>query len=451
MVKIAEKSTLQILIVDDEINIRKTLTVCLEADGHRVISVSNFQDAVSETSRRVFDIAFVDLRLGTANGMDLIPVLLSSSPWLKIIVITAYASIDTAVEAIRLGAADYIPKPFTPDQVRLSIEKASQVRLLEQRLDALNEDLKRTSPEVDLTTRAPAMQRALDAARQVAEVDATVLIRGESGTGKGILARAIHRWSGRAGKPLGIVSCPSLPADLLESELFGHVKGAFTGAVRDNPGRVAACEGGTLLLDEIGDLPLSLQPKLLRFIQDREYERIGDGRTRTADVRVLAATNVDLEQAVKEDRFREDLYYRLNVVQIEIPPLRERREDIVPLAEHLLVFFGRAHHRLFDGFSGAAKDALAHYGWPGNLRELRNAVERATILGRSNLIGVDALPESIASAQGAAGLPEAQTLQEIEEQHIRRILATAKTLQDAATTLGIDQATLWRKRKQYGI
>lgn len=442
---------LSILIVDDEINIRKTLTVCLETDGHRVVAVSNFQDAVSEASSRSFDVAFVDLRLGTASGMDLVPALLASSPWLKVIVITAYASIDTAVEAIRRGAAEYIPKPFTPEQVRLAVEKVSQVRLLEQRLDALQEDLRRTNPEIDLTTRTRAMQRVLDVARQVAHTDATVLIRGESGTGKGIMARAIHGWSNRGGKPLGIVSCPSLPADLLESELFGHVKGAFTGAVRDNPGRIAACEGGTLLLDEIGDLPMSLQPKLLRFIQDREYEQIGNSRTRTADVRVLAATNVDLEQCVTENKFRGDLYYRLNVIQLEIPPLRERREDIVPLAEHLLAFFGRAHHRSFQGFTDEAKEALSQYPWPGNLRELRNAVERATILAPAKVIGVALLPECIAGAQRAGAPSEDRTLQQIEEQHIRRVLATAKTLMEAADTLGIDQATLWRKRKQYGI
>ena len=442
---------LNVLIVDDEINIRKTLSVCLETDGHRVIAVSSFQDAVSEAARRSFDVAFVDLRLGTANGMDLIPALLSSAPWLKIIVITAYASIDTAVEAIRRGAADYLPKPFTPEQVRLAVEKASQVRLLEQRLAALQEDLGRTNPEVNLATRTPAMQRVLDFARQVAGSDATVLIRGESGTGKGLLARAIHGWSERAQKPLGVVSCPSLPAELLESELFGHAKGAFTGAIRDNPGRIAACEGGTLLLDEIGDLPLSLQPKLLRFIQDRVYERIGDSRTRTADVRILAATNVDLDRAVKENRFREDLFYRLNVVELEMPPLRERPEDVVALAEHLLAFFGRTHHRSFFGFTEEAKVALTHYRWPGNLRELRNAIERATILAPGNTIAVDHLPESIVQSTPVGVSDDRMTLQEVEEQHIRRVLATAKTLQEAADTLGIDQATLWRKRKQFGI
>jgi two-component system, NtrC family, response regulator AlgB len=417
-----------------------------------VVAISNFQDALAEASCRSFDVAFVDLRLGTASGMDLIAALLASSPWLKIIVITAYASIDTAVEAIRRGAADYIPKPFTPEQVRLAVEKSSRVRLLEQQLAALQEDLGRTNPEVNLTTRTPAMQRVLDLARQVAGSDATVLIRGESGTGKSILARAIHGWSRRAQKPVGVVSCPSLPADLLESELFGHVKGAFTGAVRDNPGRIAGCEGGTLLLDEIGDLPLPLQPKLLRFIQDREYERIGDYRPRTADVRVLAATNIDLEQAVKENRFREDLFYRLNVVQLDVPPLRERLEDVVDLAEHLLAFFGRAHHHSFLGFTEEAKEALKQYRWPGNLRELRNAVERATILVPGNVIGLDHLPGTITQSKPATSASsDPLTLLALEEQHIRRVLATSKTLQEAADTLGIDQATLWRKRKQYGI
>lgn len=442
---------LQVLIVDDEINIRKTLSICLEAGGYGVTAVSNFQDALNEASRRSYDVAFVDLRLGTANGMDLIPALLVAAPWMKIIVITAYASIDTAVEAIRRGAADYLPKPFTPEQVKLAVQKAAHARQLEQRITSLQEDLARTNPEINLTTQAPAMQRVLDLARQVASSEATVLIRGESGTGKGVLARAIHRWSNRSPQTMAIVSCPSLPSELLESELFGHAKGAFTGAVRDNPGRVAACEGGTLLLDEIGELPLLLQPKLLRFLQDREYERIGESRTRTADVRILAATNLDLEQAVRENRFREDLYYRLNVVQIELPPLRERREDIVAIAEHLLAFFGRQHHRSFQGFSEEAQAALRAYDWPGNLRELRNAVERASILDPARTLSTTYLPDAVLRCTNPAKEETVLTLQAVEERHIRMVLARAKTLQDAADSLGIDQATLWRKRKQYGV
>ncbi len=442
---------LNVLVVDDEANIRRTLSVCLEADGHRVAAVGNFEDAVSESSRRSFDLAFVDLRLGTASGLDLIPALLAASPWLKIVVITAYASVDTAVEAMRRGATDYIPKPFTPAQVALAVRKAAEVRSMEQRIASLQEDLGRAAPEADLSSESPAMQRAVSVARQVAPAEATVLLRGESGTGKTVLARAIHGWSRRAGKPFGVISCPSLSAELLESELFGHVRGAFTGAVRDNPGRIAACEGGTLLLDEVGDLPLPLQPKLLRFLQEREYERVGDATTRKADVRLLAATNADLESAVREGRFREDLLYRLNVIQIEIPPLRERSEDIPALAGRLLAFYGRSHHRRFVGFTEEAHAALKGYPWPGNIRELRNVVERASILCPSERIGVAYLPAAVSPRDIPPKVGDPVRLEEIEEEHIRRVLASSKSLQKAADTLGIDQATLWRRRKQYGI
>ena len=442
---------LSILIVDDEINIRKTLSVFLETEGHDVVAVSTFQDAVSEASRRSFDVAFVDLRLGTADGLDLIPALLAQAAPTKIIVITAYASIDTAVEAMRRGATDYIPKPFTPAQVKLALQRVFEMRSLEQRVASLQEDLGRTSPEAEFASSSPAMQRALSLARQVAATDATLLLRGESGTGKTVLARAIHRWSPRAERPICTVSCPTFSPELLESELFGHARGAFTGAVRENPGRISACEGGTLLLDEIGDLPLNLQPKLLRFLQDKEYERVGDYTTRRADVRIIAATGIDLETAVKEGRFREDLFYRINVIQIMIPPLRERREDIANLAEGLLIFFSRARHRPLSGFTPEALEALCRYDWPGNIRELRNAVERAAILCRAEKVGPECLPDALRSADSCARLGDNVPLAKIEEEHIRRVLATTKSLQEAADILGIDQATLWRRRKEYGI
>jgi NtrC-family two-component system response regulator AlgB len=233
--------------------------------------------------------------------------------------------------------------------------------------------------------------------------------------------------------------------------LFGHFRGAFTGAINDSPGRISACEGGTLLLDEIGDMPLAIQPKLLRFLQDHEYERIGDRVTRKADVRVIAATNIDLDKAVRDGRFREDLFYRLNVIQIQIPPLRERQDDVAPLAERLLQFFGRANHRHFTSFTKEAMQALRSYTWPGNIRELRNIIERVAIICPTDRVGIEHLPENVLPREAIPQIGDLINLEKIEELHIRRVLAATKSLQEAADILGIDQATLWRRRKQYGI
>jgi NtrC-family two-component system response regulator AlgB len=444
-------ANLSILIVDDEPNIRKTLTMALEADANRVVAVSNLKDALAEAARRFFDMALVDLRLGTESGMELIPALRTACPWMKVVVITAYVSIDTAVEAMRRGAFDYLPKPFTPDQLLLLIRKITEVRTLEQRVAALQDALNEAAPEADLTSRSPVMQKTLAMAQRVADSDATLLIRGESGTGKTMLARAIHSWSRRSAKNFGVVSCPSLSLELLESELFGHVKGAFTGALRDHLGRIAACEGGTLFLDEIGDLPLPLQAKLLRVLQEKEYERVGEVETRKADVRIIVATSVDLAEAVKVGRFREDLFYRLNVVEIIIPPLRERQEDILPLAERFLVFFARQNHRGLLGFTAAARAALQHYHWPGNVRELRNVLERAVLLSTGETIGVENMPIHLAPMPTEPKVGDLVSLESIEENHIRQVLAATKSLEEAARVLGMDPVTLWRRRKKYGV
>ena len=443
---------LNVLVVDDELNIRKTLAYCLEAEGHKVVAVSNPADARVEAARRSFDMAFVDLRLGTESGLDLIPELLAASPWMKIVVITAYATIPTAVQSMKSGSMDYLPKPYTPEQVRHITQRIAEIRQLEENVARLKETLGRTNPEIDQSTsNSPEMQRAYHMAQQVATTDATVLVRGESGTGKGVLVRAIHAWSPRVQKPFGTVSCPSLSAELLESELFGHVKGAFTTAIRDNPGRISMCEGGTLFLDEIGDVPLPIQPKLLRFLQDREYERVGEQITRRADIRLLTATNVDLEAAVKNGRFREDLLYRLNVITIEVPPLRRRLDDIVPMAERLLAFFTKAYTRKVLGFTPEAKEALRRHSWPGNVRELRNVIERCAILCTKEWIGPEMLPGAEVVPETDPGPGAMISLEKLEELHIRRVLAATKHLDQAAEVLGIDAATLWRRRKKYGI
>jgi len=443
--------SLNILVVDDEVNIRKALSYCLAAEGYTVIAVSNSTDALDEVKRRSFDLAFVDLKLGEADGMDLIPLLGSASSWTKVVVITAHASIETAVEAMRRGATDYIAKPFTPDQVRILTRRIGRIRELEIQVAALKEDMQRLGPEAQLQSRNTGMQRIIEMAKKAAPSEAIVLLRGESGTGKSVLARAIHRWSLRAAKPMTVVACPAVPADLLESELFGHAKGAFTGAVRDNPGRVAACEGGTLFLDEIGDMAPSVQAKLLHFIQDKEYERLGEAKPRQADVRVIAATNADIERRVAEGLFREDLFYRLNVISLTLPSLRERPEDILPLAIDFLRYFCRANHKSPLGFNEEASERLRRYAWPGNVRELRNTIERAVILGSSEQIGEKDLPDNIAPLASAPSIGDRVPLSTIEELHIRRVLANTSSLQEAADVLGIDQATLWRRRKTYGI
>jgi len=441
---------LDILVVDDEPRIRTTLGMCLRDDGHRVEAVSNAREAERAAERGAFDLAFVDLRLPDSDGLDLIPALLERLPWLKVIEITAHASIESAVEAMRRGASDYLPKPFSTSEVRLATRKAAELRELEHRVSALEEERESGRPAALLDSESPAMRRAVSTAREVADTDATVLLRGETGTGKGVLARAIHGWSPRAERPFGMAHCPSFPAELLESELFGHVKGAFTGAVRSNPGRVVRCDGGTLFLDEVGELPGQLQPKLLRFVQSREYERVGDPEPRRADVRILAATNRDLESAVEAGRFREDLYYRLRVIEIELPPLRERREDILPLAERFLRFYAKKHGREAARFREEARRRLRTHDWPGNVRELENVVERAAILCRSADVGPAHLPLE-AGGSPPAGVGDDVTLAELEEEHIRRIVARAETLERAAEILGIDTTTLWRRRKEYGI
>jgi len=442
---------LSVLVVDDETNIRKTISLCLEIEGCRVRAVSNFADAVSEIKQGVFDVAFLDLRLGTQNGLELIPYLQFHSPRAKIVIITAYASIDSAIDAMRKGANDYLPKPFTPAQIKMIIAKISEIGDMQRQIDFLKSSLTASVPEIDLSTKNAAMQKILAVTQEAAASSASILLKGESGSGKTILAKAIHDWSPRAGKPFLSVSCPSLPVELLESELFGHAKGSFTGALKDFPGRISLAQEGTLFLDEIGDLPLAIQPKLLRFIQEKKYERIGENITRNADVRLIAASNLDLGKAVGEGRFGEDLYYRLNVVEIEMPPLRERKEDIEAIASNMLQFFGRSNHRAYKGFNAEAMDALKKYSWPGNLRELRNTIERVAIFCKTETVGRECLPEKICESAESPRLGDAVNLDKIEEVHIRRILAAASSIQEAAETLGIDTATLWRKRKKYDI
>jgi NtrC-family two-component system response regulator AlgB len=447
---VTARNASEVLVIDDEKNIRATLTMCLEAIGCAVTSASTGEAALAAVERKPFDLAFLDLRLGDQDGMALLPRLLAARPGLAIVVITAYATIDTAVEAIKLGAVDYLPKPFTPVQIRHVVDQVTARRAAEARVADLEAQLADELPGIDVATQSPRMRSALELATRAAASDAPILLRGENGTGKSVLARLIHARSKRVGKPYVTVSCPTLSEELLASELFGHAIGAFTGAVRDQAGRVEAAEGGTLLLDEIGEISPALQAKLLRFVQDKEFERVGETRTRHADVRVVAATNRDLDADVKAGRFREDLLFRLNVIEIHVPPLRERTDDILPMARRFLAFFARAANRPAPALAPAADQALLAYHWPGNIRELRNAMERAVILFPERTLGREALPERIAAHVSAVPrLGGDFTLDQIEREHIERVAARAATLEDAAKLLGIDASTLYRKRKKY--
>src|SRR3954468_5973954 len=441
---------LSVLVVDDEKNIRQVLRVCLEAMDADVAEAGSAPAALEALGRAAFDVVFVDLRLGSASGLDLIPQLLVENPNVVVIVVTAYATFETAVEAIRRGAWDYLPKPFTPAQIRHLIEKALARRSLSARLADLQDRLATEAPDVDLDSQAPAMRSVIEVVRRAAQADVSVLFRGESGTGKGVLARAMHLQSARRDSPFVTINCPTLTEELLASELFGHAKGAFAGAVRDQPGRVEVAEGGSLFLDEVGDLPASLQAKLLRFLQERRCERVGETRTRKADVRVVAASNRDLEADVRSGHFREDLFFRLNVIEMRVPSLRERREDILPLARRFLAFFARAVSRPPPSLSLAAERVLEDYEWPGNVRELRNAIERAMILWPSAVLEPQAFPERIAGARERGPYVGGRfSLEELERAHITAIVGHAKTMEEAAATLGIDDSTLWRKRKRY--
>jgi NtrC-family two-component system response regulator AlgB len=441
---------MRILIIDDETHIRKTTSMTLETLGHECEQAQNGVEALALLKKGSFDAAFLDLRLGGENGLDLMPKMLALEPKLNVIVFTAYSSIDTAVEAMRHGAVDYVAKPFTPEQIRQSMTRIETNQRLENRVVELESMLSTSDAFSDFSTQEPMMQKLFETALKAAASAATMLLLGESGTGKSILARALHRNSPQRDSAFVTVACPSLSRELLESELFGHVRGAFTGAVGETWGKVKAAEGGTLFLDEIGELPLEIQPKLLRLLQEREYERVGDSKPRKANVRVVAATNRRLEDLVKEGKFREDLYYRLNVITVELPPLRQRPLDLPSLAQEHLRIFARQSPRPVKGFTPAAMAAMQRYPWPGNLRELRNVIERSVILATGDKIDVNDFPDNLRGAQpSGAVIGNRVSLEDLEREHILRIIEVASSMDEAAQILGIDPATLYRKRKRY--
>lgn len=439
-----------VLIIDDDPGIRQSVRLCLEANSVRVLSVGTASAALELLERSRFDLVFLDLWLGSESGLEVLPEILRRQPGIGIIVITAFASIETAVEAIKLGAVDYIPKPFTPQQVRGAAQRVVAASILRRQVAELQDRIDATEAESFFETRNPAYGVFLETIKRAAASDTVVMLRGESGTGKNILAYWIRKHSKRAQGPFVTVHCPMLAGDLMTSTLFGHRRGAFTGAVSDSVGKVEGAIGGTLFLDEIADLTADAQARLLRFLNDRTYERLGEAKERKADVRIIAASNRPLEDLVKVNQFREDLFFRLNVIMLVVPPLRERKEDILPLAQHYLCFFEKQQGRQNFSFSERCQAALVNYSWPGNLRELRNAVERAVILAPSLVLE----PEDLGLQRREIDTPSLGTdvsLDDLEREHIAQVLARAASLESAARILGIDATTLHRKRKRFGL
>ncbi|HVX14428.1 MAG TPA: sigma-54 dependent transcriptional regulator [Pirellulales bacterium] len=449
------------LIVDDDPGVRQSVRLCLESDNARVLGVGTSVGAIDALERSRFDVVFLDLWLQSESGLTVLPEIVRRQPGIGVIVITAFATFESAVEAMKMGAVDYLPKPFTPEQVRAAARRVVTAKILKRQVTELQTRLEASEGECSFETRSSDFAGFLRHAARAAASDAVVLLRGESGTGKTMLARWIRKQSRRSGGPFVTVHCPMLSTDLMSSALFGHKKGSFTGAVADAIGKVEEAESGTLFLDEIADVSADAQARLLRFLNDRTYERLGEAKERKADVRLIAATNRSLEEEVRTGRFREDLFFRLNVITLTLPPLRDRADDILPLARHYLGFFERRQARQNLAFSPRCEQAIATYHWPGNLRELRNAVERAVILSPANLIeptdlglpdtNGNGMERDATSTRTRIGLGDDVSLEEIEREHLARVVAKAASFEAAARTLGIDVTTLQRKRKRYGL
>jgi DNA-binding NtrC family response regulator len=446
----------RILVVDDEEIVRESLTGWLEEDGYSVQTAPDGAVAIERLKTEPFAILLVDLKMPGPDGLEVLRAARASQPEAAVIIMTAYATVDTAVQAMKSGAYDYLVKPFEPEELSLMVQKIVAQRELKAENVMLRESLKQQYRFRDLYSKNPKMQSLFELSRVAAQSASTILILGESGTGKELLARAIHAESPRAAEPFIAVSCAALTETLLESELFGHEKGAFTGADRRVRGKFELAEGGTLFLDEIGDISPKLQLDLLRALEDRRFYRIGGSEPVSVDVRIIASTNRDLKKAVEERVFREDLYYRLHVIVITLPPLRERKEDVPLLCDAILARLRAELGKPIDGLAGDAMDLLLAHDWPGNVRELRNVLERGAVVTKGPIIQASDLglaPADLPPAAGA-GPPgvEAASLRDVERRHIERVLEEHEwNITRAAHALGIDRVTLYAKIRKYGL
>jgi two-component system response regulator AtoC len=447
----------RILVVDDDETIRDLLRDMLTANGHEVETAADARAAAEALKAAEFELVVTDLMLPDGDGLEVLRMARARPYEPEVLLITAYGTIDSAVEAVKAGAFDYLTKPVATQKLLLAVDRAVERRALKSEVSALRREVGERYAAEGLVAASPGMRRVMELVQMVSATDSAVLIQGESGTGKELVARSIHFRGARAARPFIAINCAALPEALLESELFGYAKGAFTGAATEKKGLFEDADGGTLLLDEIGDMPLLLQGKLLRVLQEGEIRRVGSTAVRRVDVRILASTNRSLQDLIKEGKFREDLFYRLNVIPVLIPPLRERREDIVPLCRHFLASGARKLGRQAQSLSPEALKAVLDHDWPGNVRELENVIERAVTLSSSPVISADEFRVIFtlgSTAPRALSMPPAgeATLQGAERDAILRALRDAEGNQTrAAEALGMGRNTLWRKMKKYGI
>ncbi|BEH10877.1 MULTISPECIES: sigma-54-dependent transcriptional regulator [Geobacter] len=450
------KERTKILLIDDEETGREALTLLLKAAGHAVKSAGSGGEAFQTLTRDTFDIVITDLFLPDASGIDILKKVKEDAPLTEVILITGHASAETAVKAMKEGAFDYITKPLNFDELKIIIGKAVEKRQLLSENVYLRKQLRDKFEFANIIGSSPAMQHVFALMKRIVKTDSTVLIAGESGTGKELVAKAIHFNGGRRDKPFIAVHCGAIPENLLESELFGYVKGAFTGAMRDKIGKFEAANGGTIFLDEIGTMPMQLQTKLLRVLQEEEVERVGSTRPVKIDVRIISATNLDLAEEVKKGNFREDLFYRLNVIPLQLPPLRERVEDILPLAKHFLAKYCKEMQRRNMSLASDTLEALESYQWPGNVRELENVMERVAALTEDNTVTVQDLPHNIReeglTRLTGKGVDLVKVLAEIERGMIRDALVLSDGVKArAAALLNLNRTTLVEKMRRLGM
>lgn len=442
-------NTAKILIVDDELIMRESLAGWLERDGHRVDKAASGEEGLDMLEKTRYDILLLDIKMEGMSGLEVLKQVAENDPDVAVVMITAYGSVSTAIEAMKNGATDYLMKPFDPGELGVLIEKILEQQARARETLFLKEEYKKQTRFENMIGQSRAMQEVFSLIEDVATTDSTVLITGETGTGKGLAAKAIHTKSPRSGGPFVAVNCGAFPETLLETELFGHQKGAFTDAKTTKKGRLELAQGGTLFLDEIGEISMRMQIDLLRVLEDRLFYRVGGTQPIEADFRVIAATNKDLSRAIRERTFREDLFYRLNVISLAMPPLRERKEDIPLLAEHFLKRFAMESNKQIDKISREAMDELMLYEWPGNVRELENAIERAVVVGKGRKVMAGDLP--IFSPEHRT-LSRDLSLQAAEKAHILKILqGNAWNVKKSAEILGIDRSTLYSKMKRYQI